>query len=520
MIGISIGVPSNETVVAGAPPPPAFQNLYSLITDGVDEYAELAGASVTGCEFNYNAAFSVSCWMKTQDHVGAAGIIASKMRPAPTWTGWSFGVYGATPFLFFSSNVSTGNYMQVYLDQFVVTGSWKHLCVTYDGSGNAGGVNFYTNGTNVYPSGQTTAIYLDNIASNSTLGGATAPLVLGAQSTTSGYFNGSFDEVSVWSTELNAAEVEALYNPNGGGQGTPTDLALGPTLDAWYRCGEAAGDSATGTIHDVSGNGNNLAAQNMEAGDIQAVTAKPFWNELSCSIDGVDERLYSSPANNCPIFDSTDPFSVSLWMKSSAATWGCMIGKQLNSGGYTGWGIFQNPTAGGKFFVAMFSALGSNTQGVRTQTGGFNDGNWHHVCMTYSGSSTAAGILVYVDGVNEPVDIDSDTLTGSILTGETMSIGSRGSTSPGAFFNGKIDEVSLHSTELTAPEVAEIYNGGVPLNVTLVPAGATTEAYYRMGDSTFDAKASGQPTVYDVTANAYHLWQANIEQGDFVTDTP
>ena len=211
-------------------------------------------------------------------------------------------------------------------------------------------------------------------------------------------------------------------------------------------------------------------------------------------------------------------FSVSLWMKSSATTWGCMIGKQLNGSTYTGWGIFQNPTAGGKFFVAMFSVLGSNTQGVRTQVGGFNDGNWHHVCVTYDGSSTAAGLTVYVDGSSEPLDIDTGTLTGSILTSETMSIGSRGSTTPGAFYNGRIDEVSMFNIELSAAQITELYNAGVPDDVLTHSAAANLDAYYRLGDGADAVGAT--PVVNDLSGNGYGLDQANLEAGDFAADVP
>ncbi len=243
-----------------------------------------------------------------------------------------------------------------------------------------------------------------------------------------------------------------------------------------------------------------------------------FVNAMSLGLDGVDERLYSSPANNCPIYDRLDTFSVSLWMKSSATTWGCMIGKQLNGSTYTGWGIFQNPSAGGKFFVAMFSILGSNTQGVRTQVGGFNDGNWHHVCVTYDGSSTAAGLTVYVDGSSEPLDIDTDTLTGSILTSETMSIGSRGSSTPGAFYNGRIDEVSMFGIELSALQVAELFNSGTPADVSTHSASGDLQAWYRLGDGADGAAAS--PPVNDVSGNGYDLEQSNLEAGDFAADVP
>jgi len=319
--------------------------------------------------------------------------------------------------------------------------------------------------------------------------------------------------VSIWSKELSGADVSTIYN-----NGTPKSLTGLTDLDAWYRCGEAPGDSATGTIFDLSGNSNDLAATNMEVADIQTVTPRPFWNLLSLGFDGVDERLYSSPAGNCPIYDRNDTFSVSLWMKSSAASFVCLIGKQIGSGNYRGWGIFQNPTVAGEFYVAMFNTLGSNQQAVRTTGGGWADGAWHHVCVTYDGSSAAAGILIYVDGVSEPLGIDSDTLTGTIANSTAMSIGSRGLVN--AFYNGRIDEVSLYKATLSAANVTEIYNNGMPRDVKTLTTAGDLDAYYRCGDDTFDAKASGQPTVFDKTANNYHLWQANMEQADFAEDTP
>jgi hypothetical protein len=241
-------------------------------------------------------------------------------------------------------------------------------------------------------------------------------------------------------------------------------------------------------------------------------------NVMSVGLDGVDERLFSSPAGNAPIYDRLDSFSVSLWMKSSATGFGCMIGKQLATGTFTGWGIFQNPTVAGEFYVAMFNTLGSNTQAVRTTGGGWNDGAWHHVCLTYDGSSTAAGIKIAVDGADETVSVDSDTLSASILTSEAMSFGSRGSTAPNAFYNGRLDEVSMFNIELSAAQITELYNSGVPNNVLTHSAVANLDAYYRLGDGSDGVGSS--PVVSDLSGNGYGLDEANLEAGDFAADVP
>lgn len=495
--------------------PPTFNRL-SLLTDGVDEYAELAGASVTGCEFDWDDPFSVSVWFKTTNHTAGAGIIASKMQGAPHYRGWTFGIYAGNAFFGLNHSVSGGQYLQAYVGQFITTGAWKHLVVTCDGSGTVAGCEFYLNGTNVYPAGQTTASYIDTLGGNTSLGGATAPLVIGCQSATGQFFDGDFDEVSVWSKQLGALEIAALADA-----GAPANLAGSANLDAWYRCGEAAGDSATGTIHDVSGNANNLAATNMEAGDIQAETARPFKNLLSIDMDGVDERLYSSPAGNAPIYDTADPFSVSCWFKTSTATYGALVAKESSAfPSYVGWCLLINNT---NALRIELSAGGAAYIDVLTTTTGWNDSAWHHVLFCWDGSGVAAGVTFYIDGALQATTTLSDALgAGSILTTKPLTIGCRGNTTLGAWipYAGRIDEVSLYNTTLSAANATEIYNNGMPRDVTTLTTSGDLDAYYRCGDDTFDAKALGQPTVFDITANNYDLWQANMEQSDFAEDTP
>jgi hypothetical protein len=494
--------------------PPTFNRL-SLLTDGVDEYAWLTGASVTGCDPDWDTPFSVSVWFNTTAGGPLMNTLASKLRGAPTYRGWTVGVFDGKPFFGLYNDAATLTYIQAYVDQYVATGAWKHLVFTYDGSGLASGVTFYLNGSDAYPQGQVAQAYHDALAGNTSLGGASAPLSLCSQASVGQFLGGSIDEVSIWSKELSGADVSTIYN-----NGTPKSLTGMTDLDAYYRCGEAPGDSATGTIFDLSGNSNDLAGANMEAADIQAVTPRPFWNLLSASFDGVDERLYSSPAGNAPTYDTFDPFSASVWFKTTTATYGSFVAKELTHPSYIGWCLFIHTN---NALRVEISGGGAAYIDVITNTTGWNDGNWHHVLFCWDGSGGAAGVSLYIDGALQATTILSDTLGGgSILTSDPFTIGCRGGTTLGAWipYDGRIDEVSLYSATLSPANAVEIYNNGRPRDVMTLTTAVDLDAYYRCGDKGFDAIVAGQAAVYDATANNYDLVQANMEQADFGLDTP
>lgn len=82
------------------------------------------------------------------------------------------------------------------------TGTFYHAVVTYVGSGNAW--ILYLNGTTYNASGATpnTSVAAMAIGKN---------IVNNVQ-----YFNGSIDEVGIWSRELTSGEVTSLYNAGAG----------------------------------------------------------------------------------------------------------------------------------------------------------------------------------------------------------------------------------------------------------------------------------------------------------------
>jgi hypothetical protein len=84
-------------------------------------------------------------------------------------------------------------------------------------------------------------------------------------------------------------------------------------------------------------------------------------------------------------------------------------------------------------------------------------GEWHHVFVTYDGSKRASGVVIYVDGKPQPVDIWSDALQfkGGIRNSKPLLLGQRDPEF--VFEGGRIDDVRLYDRRLTDAEVEAIF---------------------------------------------------------------
>ena len=93
---------------------------------------------------------------------------------------------------------------------------------------------------------------------------------------------------------------------------------------------------------------------------------------------------------------------------------------------------------------------------------------WQRVTVTYDGSSKAAGLHVYLDGLEAKTTVVRDTLHAKPRD-NALEIGSR--TRDAGFRNGSLDEIQLWRTALTAAEIAQLHG----LEVSALPASALAE---------------------------------------------
>ena len=73
---------------------------------------------------------------------------------------------------------------------------------------------------------------------------------------------------------------------------------------------------------------------------------------------------------------------------------------------------------------------------------------WHHVTMTYDGTRLASGIRLYVDGVEQALDVHLDSINQTFTTDQPFRIGGGASS-----YTGMIDEVRVYDRALTSDEV-------------------------------------------------------------------
>jgi hypothetical protein len=119
---------------------------------------------------------------------------------------------------------------------------WHHLVYTCSATSSATGTGkIYLDG--VHQSG------IDFTAPALNASADTDRFIVGARnisfSNKISFLDANVDELSCWNRVLSQAEITALYNDDGYGHGTPTDILNTPGVTpdpvAWYRMGDGAG---------------------------------------------------------------------------------------------------------------------------------------------------------------------------------------------------------------------------------------------------------------------------------------
>ena len=216
---------------------------------------------------------------------------------------------------------------------------------------------------------------------------------------------------------------------------------------SWWHLNENNGTQ----INDSSGNNYTGMA-----------LGNPTWisGKLNSALQFNGLNQYVDFGNLTANFERTQAFSVELWFKTSATSSGqIIISKIQPTGSFTGWEIFYDGTATNNiYFDEINSVTPSNMLRVYCTPAVVADNNWHHLVVTYDGSSSPSGVKFYFDGVLKTTGTGINTLTGSILTSTSLQLDGRNSGATGLV--GSLDEVVIYSGVLTATKVTARYNSG------------------------------------------------------------
>lgn len=304
--------------------------------------------------------------------------------------------------------------------------TWYHLAYSFDGTNH----RLYINGSLVKTQSQTIQSQDDT---------STLWIGCGFGCGSADYrWNGKIDEIKIYNYARTQAQVAYDYN-----RGEPI---------AHWKFDECEG----ATAHDSSGNGNHgtinpgdSSGDNDTVGTCASGNTQEMWGEGasgkysgSLGFDGTNDTV--SVTNSIGQSD----FSLSAWIKTIMSSSGGILA-------YNGSSRFRFAKASTQGL--RYGIYGDSSWAEVTDTGySLNDGNWHHVAVTFDRDGVASS---YVDGVlkNSTLDISGKSTVN--ITGVTTTIGFDNFIA-GSYFNGQIDDVRIYNYALSAAQVKKLMNEG------------------------------------------------------------
>jgi len=161
--------------------------------------------------------------------------------------------------------------------------------------------------------------------------------------------------------------------------------------------------------------------------------------------------------------DRLSPFSYGAWVLAPDNANGAILAKMDDENAYRGFDLYAKD---GHVEVHVIHHWPDNALHVKTKDP-VEANQWHHIFVTYDGSSRVKGVTLYIDGQSVAVDATYDSLSGTIATDKPLHIGRR---NPSGFFTGLIDEVWVYNRQLSHDEVAQLASQNRVADLLAMPA--------------------------------------------------
>jgi len=287
------------------------------------------------------------------------------------------------------------------------------------------------------------------------------------------YFNGSIDQVRIFSKALSSAEVGKLY---GGGAGEIA-CAYTPTTD--------------NSAYPIA----NTAYYKLDNNSKDSGKSRGKFNQ------GVTFIGNSAGIVNTTLQLSSTAHSVSLWMKPqdlTASKWQIMFFSAFN--GYPSFTLGKRPDQ-----TTSFHYRNESSNEVYFTLS--NADTWYHVVVTRNNS----GSTIYVNGSSVATDSNSMGSYGS-SSYQKASIGSN-PLYPAEYFDGTLDQIRVYDVALTATDVANLYNNETisTADTLAFPAGKTAIATYKLDGDGVDISGNYSGSEGANIVYAYDGTESNIE---------
>ena len=157
--------------------------------------------------------------------------------------------------------------------------------------------------------------------------------------------------------------------------------------------------------------------------------------------------------------ERTDSFSFSFWLypRDRTAFSTLFQKRNLSAAGYD----CNYGNKDGKI-QCLFEGSNGNALNIET-TNEISINKWHHIVITYDGSSGASGFNIYIDGSVAALTTNEDGLNAAMTNATDFRIGARDDNSN--VLDGMITDLRIHNAELTAAQVSDAYFNNIQTSV-------------------------------------------------------
>lgn len=395
--------------------------------------ADNASLSITGN-------LSISAWVNFSSTPSSGNYyaIVSKLNGSPNYS-YAFNLYNnaGTLSLYFQNSTNGTAVTQGLVAWTPTTSTWYHISAVYTAA--AGSVSFYVNGVQQgsTQTGLGTSIF-----------DSTSLFAIGFYDG-GNYFDGSIDEVGIWSRALSADEVSQLYNS---GIGNPYIFTETPNLYgaiSYWKLDESSGNASDSIRSNTLTNNNTVT---YSSGKIN--NGANFVKASSQSLSVVDASQTG--------LDMTGNFSISAWIKltqlpSTAGTIFSIVSKYNQTTVPSGYQFFIDTA--NKLTAEFISGSAQLSQAVATTAFvGGDVGVWMHVSAIFTVATPV--ITLYKNGSSFTSSMTSSTATTIAGNSEPFYIGAAYNNAALKWFDGSIDEVGLWARLLSNTDILNLYNGG------------------------------------------------------------
>lgn len=152
-------------------------------------------------------------------------------------------------------------------------------------------------------------------------------------------------------------------------------------------------------------------------------------------------------------FEADQAFSFAVWQKLTSSEASTALSRMDEANSFRGYDLILES---GKVAVHIVETWPEKAFKVVTKNA-ISLNEWHHIVVVYDGSKKASGLKIYVDNVEQQLDVtNNNSIETSIRTDKPFHIGRRTTSAP---FRGAIDDIQVYSKALTAEEVKQLHAG-------------------------------------------------------------